>query len=80
VFEVKYCCICAKKKHVDDVQGYCVNSSTFLLDAIKNHLKFNYGNHGFPHENQVLIQLKMTRNKIVITTFVVMQRRHFKYW
>jgi hypothetical protein len=39
---------------MDDVQEYCVNLSTFLLDAMKNYLKLNHGNYGFPHENQVL--------------------------
>jgi hypothetical protein len=28
-----------RKKYVDDVQEYCVNSSTFLLDAMGNYLK-----------------------------------------
>jgi hypothetical protein len=35
-----------KKKHIDDVVECCVNLSTFLLNAIKNLLKFNYKNHG----------------------------------
>jgi hypothetical protein len=42
------------KKYIDDVQEYCVNLSTFLLDDMKNLLKFNYKNYGFPHENQSL--------------------------
>ena len=46
------------KKHINNVQKYCVKLSTFLLDAMKNHLKFNYKNHGFLHESQVPTQLK----------------------
>jgi hypothetical protein len=56
VFEFKYCYVSAKKKHIDDVQKYCVNLSTFLLNAMKNHLKFNNGNYGFLHESEVSTQ------------------------
>jgi hypothetical protein len=50
--------MCSEKKYIYDEQEYCVNLSTFLLDAMKNHLNFDYKNHGFLHESQAPTQLE----------------------